>query len=89
MIRLGQTKQEIGVVYDQIGTPTYALDLSKAIFTAIESATDTNGSFNPDGWHAYAHGTTSHLRYTRFTTSSLRIAHSPQPSLYAARYVRS
>lgn len=51
MIRLGQTKPEIGVVYDQIGTPTYALDLAQAIFAAINSSSTANGEFNPYGWH--------------------------------------
>lgn len=37
MIKLGKEKKELGVVFDQIGTPTYAADLAAAIFTAIES----------------------------------------------------
>ena len=37
MIRLGQERNELGVVFDQIGTPTYAADLAWAIFTVIES----------------------------------------------------
>lgn len=37
MIRLGQEKESLGVVFDQIGTPTYAADLAQAIFTVIES----------------------------------------------------
>ena len=36
MIRLGREKQELGVIFDQIGTPTYARDLARAIFVAIE-----------------------------------------------------
>ena len=35
MIRLGQEKPELGVIFDQIGTPTYARDLAVAIFAAI------------------------------------------------------
>ena len=35
MIRLGKEKPELGVIFDQIGTPTYARDLAKAIMAAI------------------------------------------------------
>ena len=35
MIRLGNEKPELGVIFDQIGTPTYARDLAVAIMTAI------------------------------------------------------
>lgn len=37
MIKLGKERPELGVVFDQIGTPTYAADLAQAIFTVIES----------------------------------------------------
>lgn len=37
MIKLGNERPELGVVFDQIGTPTYAADLAWAIFTVIES----------------------------------------------------
>ena len=36
MMRLGKEKSELGVIFDQIGTPTYARDLARAIFTSIE-----------------------------------------------------
>lgn len=35
MLRLSKEKKELGVVFDQIGTPTYAHDLANAIFTII------------------------------------------------------
>ncbi|MDR3118769.1 MAG: dTDP-4-dehydrorhamnose reductase [Mediterranea sp.] len=36
MLRLQRERDSVGVVFDQIGTPTYAGDLAKAIYTIME-----------------------------------------------------
>ena len=35
MIRLGKERDSLGVIFDQVGTPTYAHDLARVIFAAI------------------------------------------------------
>ena len=35
MLRLGKEKEELGVIFDQVGTPTYARDLAKTILDII------------------------------------------------------
>lgn len=35
MIRLGKERAQLGVIFDQVGTPTYARDLARAIYAAI------------------------------------------------------
>jgi dTDP-4-dehydrorhamnose reductase len=36
MIRLGRERNELGVVFDQIGTPTYACDLAQVIYAIMD-----------------------------------------------------
>jgi dTDP-4-dehydrorhamnose reductase len=46
MLRLSRTREEISVISDQIGTPTYALDLAKVIIKIILSESDAYGIYH-------------------------------------------
>ncbi|TDS13686.1 dTDP-4-dehydrorhamnose reductase [Sphingobacterium paludis] len=46
MIRLMKERDEISVIADQIGSPTYALDLAQAIMLIVESDKWENGIYN-------------------------------------------
>ena len=59
MIRLGKERAELGVVFDQIGTPTYAGDLAKAIMTAVEKG------IKPGVYHFSNEGVTSWYDFTK------------------------
>ena len=59
MIRLGREKEQLGVVFDQIGTPTYAADLAEAIFTVIE-----NPVWRPGVYHFTNEGVCSWYDFT-------------------------
>jgi len=37
MLRLGKEREELGVIYDQIGTPTYARDLAQTVLYMLEN----------------------------------------------------
>jgi len=37
MLKLGRERDELGVIFDQLGTPTYARDLAEAILTVIQT----------------------------------------------------
>jgi len=59
MIRLMNEREEIGVVADQIGTPTYARDLAKAIMQIIEAPEFVQGVYHYSNegkisWHEFA-----------------------------------
>lgn len=42
MLQLGSERESLGVVYDQIGTPTYASDLAKAILEIVPKLINEN-----------------------------------------------
>ena len=46
MLRLGRERDSLGVVYDQIGTPTYAADLAAALLKIAVAPNKTYGIFH-------------------------------------------
>ena len=79
MIRLGKEKPELGVIYDQIGTPTYARDLAAAIFAAI------NQGVKPGVYHYSNEGVISWYDFTKaihriagITTCKVRPLHTDE-----------
>ncbi len=59
MMRLGKEKPELGVIFDQIGTPTYARDLAVAIMTAVDRG------IVPGIYHFSNEGVTSWYDFTK------------------------
>lgn len=51
MLKLGHERKEINVVFDQVGTPTYAHDLANAILKIIDSFEEKNSNFVPGVFH--------------------------------------
>ncbi|MBQ9640073.1 MAG: dTDP-4-dehydrorhamnose reductase [Bacteroidaceae bacterium] len=86
MIRLGKEKPELGVIFDQVGTPTYARDLAVAIMTAI------NKGIVPGTYHFSNEGVISWYDFTKaihricgITTCHVRPLHTSEYPTPAAR----
>ena len=86
MIRLGKEKSELGVIFDQIGTPTYARDLAVAIFAAI------NQGIVPGVYHFSNEGVISWYDFTKaihriagITSCHVRPLHTSEYPTPAAR----
>jgi len=64
-LRLGNEKNEINVVSDQIGSPTYASDLARVIFNIIFSDSFNKKSFPTEIYHFSNLGVTSWYEFAK------------------------
>lgn len=46
MLRLGAEKEELGIIVDQVGSPTYAVDLAGCILDIIQSKSESFGVYH-------------------------------------------
>ena len=80
MIRLGQEKPELGVIFDQIGTPTYAGDLAAAIMATI------NHGIVPGIYHFSNEGVISWYDFTKAIHRIAGITSCHVKPLHTAEY---
>ena len=80
MIRLGKEKPELGVIFDQMGTPTYARDLAVALFAAI------NQGVVPGIYHFSNEGVISWYDFTKAIHRIAGIATCHVRPLHTAEY---
>lgn len=80
MIRLGKEKSELGVIFDQIGTPTYAGDLAAAIMAAI------NHGIVPGIYHFSNEGVISWYDFTKAIHRIAGITSCHVKPLHTAEY---
>ena len=86
MIRLGKEKPELGVIFDQIGTPTYAHDLAVAIFVAINQGVEPGiYHFSNEGVISWYDFTKAIHRIAGITTCHVRPLHTSEYPTPAVR----
>ena len=86
MLRLGKERDQLGVIVDQVGSPTYAIDLAGAIFDIIESGNQSYGIY-----HYSNEGVTSWYDFAKsvFDISGTQVKLNPvKTSEYITKAVR-
>jgi dTDP-4-dehydrorhamnose reductase len=83
MLRLAGERGKLNVVFDQVGTPTYAADLAKAILSVIELSENEPESFIPGIYHYSNEGVASWFDFAKaiFEISEVKCLVSPVRSV--------
>ena len=86
MIRLGKERDSLGVIYDQVGTPTYARDLARAIYAAIRQGVVPGVyHFSNEGVCSWYDFTKAIHRLAGITTCSVKPLHTSEYPTKATR----
>jgi dTDP-4-dehydrorhamnose reductase len=86
MLKLGRTKDSLGVIFDQIGSPTYARDLARIIYVAIEKGIVPGiYHFSNEGVISWYDFTKAIHRIAGITTCKVRPLHTSEYPTPAAR----
>ena len=86
MIRLGKERDSLGVIFDQVGTPTYARDLARAIFAAIrQGVTPGVYHFSNEGVCSWYDFTKAIHRLAGINTCSVKPLHTSEYPTKAKR----
>eukprot|EP01012_Entosiphon_sulcatum_P054967 TRINITY_DN7626_c0_g1_i1.p2 TRINITY_DN7626_c0_g1~~TRINITY_DN7626_c0_g1_i1.p2 ORF type:complete len:286 (+),score=31.42 TRINITY_DN7626_c0_g1_i1:1595-2452(+) len=86
MLKLGAERDELNIIADQVGTPTYAIDLANAIFDIIASSSEAYGVY-----HYSNEGVTSWFDFAKaiFHISETTVKVNPIPgSAYPTKATR-
>lgn len=86
MLKLGADRDELNIIADQVGTPTYAIDLANAIFDLMSSASTAYGVY-----HYSNEGVTSWFDFAKaiFEISDTKVKVNPIPgSAYPTKAIR-
>ena len=78
MLNLTATKPQLKVVFDQVGTPTYAGDLAKAIVTILDKPVQGVFHFSNEGVCSWFDFTKMIAEYTGNTKCDIRPCHSDE-----------
>jgi dTDP-4-dehydrorhamnose reductase len=86
MLRLGRERDQLGVIVDQVGSPTYAIDLANVILDIVESGNKAYGIY-----HYSNEGVTSWYDFAKavFDISNAQVILNPvKTSEYVTKAVR-
>jgi len=79
MLKLGQERGSLNVIFDQVGTPTYAHDLAQTIMTVVQSQSFNQATFTSEIYHYSNEGVCSWYDFAKtiFEISDIACSVSP------------